>query len=677
MRTPLQTDALDQIGQEQEQKSEDELAQEKKILKFLKALRDSARSNTKKYMQGFHDAWGYTIGEKRFPAPMNQAAKQMEKNVARTCWNKAFATMDHKVSVITDAEPRILMKTLQTIPEMARKEMEAVLESELDRLAWNDDALAVAWDGEVGGVGLTEFYVKHDPLTGEAEICTHQSDPSLVYVNEGATKLQKKYGCLYMVAEKTLPLATIREMWPDEGYRIKPRKVKPYGVGEDGEFYQEHTDDQIVEELPGNEFVVTKEGYVVAREATIYVATIASDELEKIWEEGTNNEAAEGSMCPDCGSLFIDPENPAACPSCGAEGSVPVDIPAGQNAKQLFERKKYPFGRVIIGSPEQGVLLYDGPDENQLERIFPYALYQCYKPGKSNNERTIYGPGDHHLTKSLSKGLDKLMGLIQDHLNYNAHPILEHPTEAEAYQTIGNAPGSRAPVDSEYCGMARFLSGSAFDYQGFNVALQSFDRAFKETTSVDEIAVGGSPAPESGEAQKMRQMARGKRISGTLKRMNDYRTDYASIVWELMRKHYTTPRTFITRGPQNQLQAITLTISELPYDVIVEVTADPDKVETDRLMGQNLAQFIMSGAIFNPALLPFMDIILSGFGIEPAKAEQVQQLLQGVMEQQAEQAAAQQQMMGVLGLGAGGDAGAPAPPGQSSAPAPQMEGAMQ
>src|SRR5262245_7977703 len=134
--------------EEQQTEAEREEAEKRKkhSLAYLKALRDSTKAHAAEYMRDFHRAWGYVIGEKRFPAPANQAAKQVEKHLARTVRPRLFATIDHKVSVITDAEPRVIMKTLQTIPEQERRQLESVLEAELERLRWQEDRLATAWD---------------------------------------------------------------------------------------------------------------------------------------------------------------------------------------------------------------------------------------------------------------------------------------------------------------------------------------------------------------------------------------------------------------------------------------------------------------------------------------------------------------------------------------------------
>lgn len=608
---------------------EDEKEQERKSLVYLKALRESAKAHTKKYMGDFENAWGYAIGEKRFPSPRNTAAKKANQHLSRTVRNSMYAMMDHKVAFVTDAEPRVIMKVLQTISEGDRRKLESVLESELDRLDWSSDGEAAAWDAEIGSIGLTMFYLEKNELTGEAEICTRSVDPSKVYVNRQADdKGIKGKRLRHMVFEEDLSLAEIRRMWPDQGWRVKAKSTKAVNSTEDDFDYVEKTDDEIVE-MPGNEFVVTKEGKVVDQSATVTWAWERWPETRAIWEEQKNETQENGYYCPTCDTNYIadDP----TCPDCQGE-MEPVEVPPGASAKRRFVQKVHPFGRCLIGIPEQGIMLFEGDNELPLERVFPFAMDACYKKA-----RCFYGMGDYHMLKSNSQALDQNIGLLRDHLRYNAHPVFEYPKTAEEYQTRGNAPGTQIGVDDEVCGMARNIPGSGFDYQGFREAENALRRDGEQITGVDEILTGGSAGPESGEAIKARQVARGKRIAARLSKHNSYRTDYAAIVWELMTKVYTTPRTFTVRGPANELQAITLTLSELPYkDVVVHVTADPDKVETDRLMGQNLGQFITSGALFDEKLVPFMDDILSGFGVPPSRAEVIQSKLNEFHQAQAQ-----------------------------------------
>jgi hypothetical protein len=611
-----------------DEKTPEEIESERQTMVYLKALWVSARANTKKYMGDFQNAWGYVIGEKRFPAPGNTAAKNKLKNMSRTVRNGMYAMMDHIVSFITDAEPRILMKSLQNISESDRKMYQTVLESELDRLDWESDAQATAWDAEIGSIGLTMFYTKKNALTGELEICSRVVSPDQVYVNKEADeKGIQGHRTRYMVMDEYLSLAEIREMWPDEGHRVKPDKSKPLNGDQDELEYTAKTDDEIVE-MPGNEFIVSKDGKVVDQGATVTWAWEARPETRAIWDETHNKESTNGFFCPSCQTNYLsdDPE----CPDCEGE-MEPVEVPVGP-ARRKFVERVYPFGKCIIGVRGQSILLFEGPNEIPLTRIFPFAMDACYK-----KPRCFYGLSNYGMLKSNSQALDQNIGLLRDHLRYNAHPPFEYPKSAEEWATAGSGPGVLVGVDDEVVGQARQVPGNNFDYQGFREAEIALRRDGMEITGVDEILTGGSAGPESGEAIKARQIARGKRIAGRLKRHNAYRTDYASIVWELMTKLYTTPRTFNTRGPANQLEAITLTMSQIPIDIIVEVTADPDKVETDRLMGQNLGQFITSGAIFDPKLLPFMDDLLGGFGLETYKAQAIQAKLQQVHQQMASQ----------------------------------------
>lgn len=655
-------------GNGQPELSDDEKKAVETRCKYLKALRESGRAYTSKYMGDFHNARGYVIGEKRFPAPDNQAAKQVEKNMSRTVVNKMYATMDHIVSVLTTAEPKILMKTMTPIEEGQRQYLESLLEARLEEMEWQKDMRRAAWDAEIGGLGIIYFCPVTNELTGQKDFEAIVVDPSKVYVNKQATSFRD---ARYVVYECTMSLAEIRHKWPDEGIKVRPNRTKACNAAEDAEYHVSHEDDELVQ-LPGNEFIVTKDGQVVDQETTITFAWEKRPETRTLWEEKTNNQPEKGFMCMQCGTNFVadDP----MCPTCEENGmqseGEPVDIPADKQIRQKFIEKVYPFGTCLIGIPEQQIILYDGPNDSlPLKRVFPFARLCCYEPMSD----CFYPHGNYHLLKSCSKALDQTMGLIQDHLRYNAHPILEHPSSADAYNTIGNAPGSKASVDDELCGQARFLDGAKFDYQGWGAAMAHLLRFHDEMSSVDEVARGGGPGPESGEAQKLRQTVRGKRLQGKLGRKSECDTDYAAITWELMTKLYDTPRTFAIRGPDNTMNSVTEVIASLPYkDVDVIVTADPDKVETDRLMGQNLGQFITSGAIFDPRLLPFMDDILSGFGVEPARAEVIQRKL----------SVAQAAMPQPMGGGTASSAGPPTdsqvgegepPPNQP----PPFEGAMQ
>ena len=616
--------------QEADQRPPDAIAQEKTLVKYLKALRDSSKANTMKYMKRFSEAWLYAIGESRFPAPQNQAAKQQEKHLSRCVRNSMYAMMDHKVSFLTDATPKVATLPLQPIPDALRIRYESILDAELERLEWRKDGLQVAWDAEVGGVGFTLFYARPDKLTGETIICTREADPSRTYVNKQATSLRD---ALYVCHECEMSLAEIREYWPDQGYRVKPRSAKPLGMGEDAENYKGKTDDELVQ-LPGNEFIVGTQGQIVEQEATVTWAWEKNDEVRTLWEESQNESLTEGYACLSCGALFSDSADTQdmGCPDCESPDVVPFNIPPGSTMKRKISKREYPYGRCIVGVPEQGVILFEGPNELPLERVFPLAMFRCYV-----KSRSFYGFGDYHLLKSNSKAQDQNVGLLKDHLTYNAHPILEHPNTAEAYNTIGNAPGTRAPVDESLSGMARFLAGGAFDYNGFTALDRTLQQDAAMITSVDEILRGGGPGPESGEAIKARAQARGKRIAGTLERYNEYLTDYAAIVWELMTKLYTSPRSFTVKGPSNEITAITEIMAQIPTDFVVQVTADPDRVETDRLMGQNMAQFVQSGAIFDPKIRPFVDVVMRAMGVDANEAQQIQQKLNESITAQEQQ----------------------------------------
>lgn len=639
----------------------DEEIQKKRRLNYLKALRESAKAYTAEYMKDAENAWLYAIGEKRFPSPQNQAAKQQQKHLSRTVRNGMYSMMDHRVSFVTDSEPRIIMKALQPISEKERRELESILASELDRLHWQEDNLNAAWDAEVTKVGYVYFYVEHDPLTGEAKICTRIPDPARVYVNKGATSLRD---ARYVVMEEDMSLAEIRRLWPDEGANVKARETRPLGMGEDSETYVQKTDDELVT-LPGNEFIVTKDGKVVDQSATVTWAWERNPETRAIWEESQSDSERPGYECPTCGALFIADE--PECPDCGMEANE-VSVPPGP-AKRKFKEKVYPYGHCLIGIPEQNIIFQDGPNELPLERVFPFARLSCYK-----KSRSYFGQSTYDMLKSNQKARDQIAGLIQDHLRYNAHPSKEVPeSAAEGWQIAGNGPAAMAIVPDEVAGQTRIMSNAQFDYQGWRLADAMLEKDAEEITGVDEILKGGSPGPESGEAIKVRQVARSKRISGTLRRFNEYATDYAAIVFELMTKLYVTPRTFTIRGPNNELSAITATIASLPYDVVVQVSADPDKVQTDRLQGQNLSQLILSGAIFDPRIRPLLDEILMGMDIDPARAEAIQQKLNALDEQMAmqqEAMAAQESGMQAQGVAAEPNPGEPAPP------QPMMEGAM-
>lgn len=653
----------------EEEKAQEE-AEKKHRLNYLKALRDSSRAFTSEFMKESEDAWLYAIGEKRFPSPQNQAAKQQAKHLSRTVRNGMYSMMDHRVSFVTDAEPKITIKALQEISEGERRELESILASELDRLHWQEDNLNCAWDSEVTKVGYVFFYAEDDPLTGEKKICTRIPDPSRVYVNKQATSIRD---ARYMVMEEDISLAEIRRLWPDQADEVKAKDAKPLGMGADAEVYHAKTDDELVL-LPGNEFIVSKDGKVVDQSATVTWAWERNPETRAIWEESTNESEEPGYECMACGQLFIADDS--ECPTCASTDASEVSIPPGKGRRK-FKEKVYPYGRCLIGIPEQNIIFFDGENELPLERVFPFARLSCYK-----KSRSYYGQSTYDMLKSNQKARDQIAGLLQDHLRHNAHPTMEIPESAsEGWQMAGNGPSARAIVPDEVTGQARIMSSAQFDYQGWQLADRMLQADAEEITGVDEILKGGGPGPESGEAIKVRQVARSKRISGTLKRYNEYATDYAAIVMELMTKLYVTPRTFTVRGPNNELSAITATLASLPYQVVVQVSADPDKAQTDRLQGQNLSQFILSGALFDPRIRPFLDEILFGMGIDSGRAQRIQQKLNAMDEEQAQQQQmmamqAQQQGMGQMGGPPGTEAGQGMPGLPPGAPPHQMEGVM-
>lgn len=615
--------------------------EEAKSWRLGRALLESSREEARYRTSNFYEDWRFTLGENHWPAPQSYRSVLASRWQNRSVRNWTWATIDFKAAVLLDADPMIHVEPLdETSTFEQRQHISQAIRHELERLRWSEFVEDMVYDGAVCGKGLIHVRIKVDKLAEAQgmpmhEIMFERVDPQRFYPDPSATRLKE---CRFVVYEPILDMSTIREIFPEKAHLITPTITTDLFRYQDSLGYT-RTDQDLVEGTSGAEYVYGRDGTIKQRRAEVAFIWIKDETLTQDIVSSVIKEGTMGFQCVNCGSQF-EPEEAIpvypevsgmtdmngeaigrACPECGAEGMLPVDLPAVTETKMEMSRK-YPFGRLIVLCGK--VLLYDGPNPYDIDCVFPFVEYNHYRV-----PRRFWGYGDTALLKSSQRVVDKNMSQAVDALRLMANGVFERPSEAEAYDALGNQPGQQIPVPAPFCGLARYVTPNGFDRALFQLVDSLCMNDFQRVAGVSDVSTGIAPTPAtSGVEVQARQRAASTRIGLHLKRLNAARSDLASICHQLMNQFYVGPRYFMdpmqAMNPASNAQAIAFDYSQLPRGVRVLVTADPDDIERDRQMGQNLAMTIQSGGLTNPMIVPFLDIYLRAIGLPRNMANEVQ-----------------------------------------------------
>lgn len=633
-----------------------------KSWRFAKVLLESAREEARSKTSNFGEDWKFTLGENHWATPTSYRALLATRWQSRTVRNWLFATIDHKLAVLLDADPMIHVEPMNDqVDIIMRSQMSNIIRHELERLRWSDFIEDAGYDGAVCGKGLIHVRVKKDKLSAAQglqfyELVLERVDLTRFYPDPSATRLSE---CRYVVYEPVLDMSTIREIFPERGHLVKPSITNDIYKFKDQSGYT-RTDQDLIEGSSGSEYVYSKDGTLKSRRAEVSFIWIKDDELELDVRASLLKDQTPGFECQMCGNTY-EPEETLPdfsqegeiagriCPDCGAPGMREVVLPAAQQMTTEASRK-YPFGRMIAVSGD--IMLYDGPNPHDIDSVFPFAEYCHYRV-----PRRFWGYGDTALLKSAQRVADKNMAQALDYLRLAANGPFEHPQEAEAYAGLGTQPGQLVPVPAPYCGLARWVTPTGFDRAMFQMVDAINMQDFQRVGGVSDVSTGIAPVPAtSGVEVQARQRAASTRLGLHLKRLNDCRGQLANLVWQMMNQYYVGERIFMgdsvtptqvmptmmapqvdpvsgepvdpammgSLPPASNSRAIAADVSQLPRGIRVIITADPDDIERDKQMGQTTGALIQSGALLNPMIAPFLDIFLRGIGFNETWAREIQ-----------------------------------------------------
>ena len=591
-----------------------------------------ARPRAEAFTSTFESDKKYALGENHWPISRSWSQNQVGQWKSQTVRNYLFTTIDHKAAVVLDATPSIHVEPLDDdVTFQQRQEIGSAVKHELERLRWDEITQDVFLDGAVTGTGLVMCRTEPDKLTQQHKIRIDVVDPRRFYPDPSASRLNE---CRFVVYEPELDMSVIKSIFPEKGDKVKPSGTVSIGKADVTSETRSRSNDEIVYG-PGTEVVFGQDGLMRSRKANVCFIWIRDDALSSDTVTNTTSPAMQVSVCPECGvKMEQEPgaEPDDLCDHCGYQGEMPLeDQPAIETQDTIISRA-YPFGRMIAMSGD--VLLYDGPNPYEIETVFPFAVYTHYRVS-----RRFWGYGDVALLKSPQMVADKNMAQLLDAMRLTANGPFEYPAEAEGYTNLGNSPGQLVPVPLPFMGKAHYVTPNGYNVQLHSVADEANIRDFQRVSGVSDVSIGTSPsAPTSGVEVQARQRAAATRVGKHLRALNTFRSDLASLVWKVMNQYYIGPRAFMAQTPTSEYEAIVLDVSKLPKGVAVRVDADLDAGEKDKLMGQNIAGFITSGGLENPALLPYLDIILSTFGAPPSLVKELQtrvQMQQMMMQQQA------------------------------------------
>lgn len=583
-----------------------------------KSLIESARAHARQFTSSFYEDWRFLLGENHYGLPASVRALATEPYKSRPVRNWLFASVDHKSAVVLDASPQIHVEPLtDDVNLIDRLRISTAVKHELERLRWDEHAEDVFWDGSALGVGLTHIYVRQDPLTFDTEepiyeIKLEHVDPARFYPDPSASRLSD---CRFVCYEPLLDLSRIREMFPEKADKVKPDVQEPITNLASGTTFKPQRNDSNLIYGPGQELMLGGDSVIRSRKANVAFIWVKDESTIRDVEIKVLKGARPGLQCTDC-SLVHDEDDMTAmgsCPGCGGTNLTPVEMPP-KTEEVTRKTRQYPFGRLIVLTRE--VLLYDGPNPHDIDTIFPFASYHHYRV-----PRRFWGYGDVALLKSPQRVADKNMAQLLDYMRLGANGPFEYPSTAEAYQSLGNAPGQPIPVEPALMGMARYVPTAP----GFNIAVFQVCDAivrddFQRVSGITDVSLGVAPAsPTSGVEVQARQRAASTRIGSHMKRLNNYRSDVASIVWQLMAQYYGGLRNYRFQGFNGELTSVQLDVSTLPAGVRIAVSADLDEIEKDKLAGQNLVMFLNQppgspGGVDGP----FADLTLAALGTPPA-----------------------------------------------------------
>ena len=622
---------------------------EREGYKIAKALVEAARPAAQARFGSYEKDIKYWLGEDHWPSKSGAAA-QADAWKCKSVRNYLFATVDHKAAVVLDATPRLRAEPLDESSTVQQREVASnAVRHELERCQWDDAREDMFITASVAAVGIVMLRMETDKLSGEKKLALDAVDPRRLYPDPACTR---PYKGQHMQYEPELDLSQIRVICeefgcPEKFDKIKPKKSQPIGTATSSDRRVRGEEELL--KTTGSEFAVDEKSEIRARKANVLYTWIKDDalstEIKKVLMDG----GQEGMVCLDCGYIF-DPVDAELDEMTGMTGCPECASPNLSLEHEVTERK-YPFGRLIVTCQEQE--LYDGPNPDEIDGVFPMGLYEHYRVP------TRYGGfSDLALLKSNQQQADKNMAQLIDAMRFTGMGYLEYPAGELGYQHATNEPGTKIPVRPENSNKAHWVVPQGYNAQLHSIADNTIFSDFQRISGDPDTAVSQMPsAPDSATEVRSRDSVRQSRLGRHMKKFNKTWGDIASLAWQMMVQHYVGPRPFMFSENGSQFESVVLDVSLLPRNLRIRVEADIDGIETDKLAGQNLLMAMQSGM-----LPPMPDVFLRALGTPESVISEVMNRPEVIMHRQMMALAA------VAGQGSNPNGNSPAPPAGAGPP---------
>lgn len=580
--------ATDSEGTEIAEEVEPEKDSQKPAFKIARVLTEAAMASSSPYTSQFDENWKYAIGENHWPTPTNRYHMAKDEWKAKTVRNRLFKTIDQKAAMVLDATPSVHAEPVSAdVPTEALELASSVVRAELKRLRWHEIREDIFLEGAVNGKAIAHVYTKKDSLAAamgveQSEICAEVSNGRELGNDPSATRLSQ---CRYFVHKMMMDYSRAIEAFPDAKDKLKPNGGPVVAnLPATDSIVQERSNEELVTG-PGGDLLIGKDGKIKECKVPISMVWIRDDSVleeikYKIDQYGNHTEIAD----------------------------------------ETNYSRAYPYGRLIVTSGEW--LLYDGESPYEIDSVLPYAEYTHYR-----NNRRFWGYGEVAHLKSAQMVADKTMAIALDGARKVIFGNLEVPIGADQYDNKGNAPDEVVRVEPELSGMAHYVTPNNVNMQFLGWIDGTNDKDFGDMSGVSDALSGALPTtPTSGKEVQSRAKLASTRIGRTLKHLNEWDTDFANIVFQLMRQNYVGERTFMVEGLNGELEAIKADVSMLPPGIAIRIESDPDEIEKSELEGQNVQALVASGMLYDPRFIPFMAELLPSYGIRPQKAKQLQKM---------------------------------------------------
>lgn len=555
---------------------------------------EKARAAAKPYTGAFAENWKYVLGENHWPTPTNQYHMSRDEWKAKTVRNRLFQTIDQKAAMVLDATPTVHAEPVSDEVTTEQLEMASmVVQSELKRLKWHEIREDIFLEGSVNGKAFAHLYTKPDKLAemmgiDQVEICAEMFDGTRVWPDPTATRLSHaRYLVLFPSWDYSRALEAFEKVAPDIKSKLKPGKGQPVANFGEASVTRDKSDDELVTG-PGGDMILGKDGKISDCKVDVALVWVLDDRLAE-------------------------------------EVQYQKDEYGTPKASTTKYSRMYPYGRLIIIQGDS--LIYDGPSPYEIMSVFPVAEYTHYRAANR-----YWGYGEVALLKSAQMVADKNMAMALDGARLNLFGNLEVPIGADGYSNKGNAPNETIPVPPELSGMAHYVSPNNTNMSLLTWIDETNRRDFQEQAGVSDALAGMTPSsPTSGKELQTRAKLASTRIGRNLKHMNEFDSDFANTLFQLMRQAYVGERTFMVEGLNGEKEAIRTDVSMLPPGIAIRISADPDEIEKSELEGQNVQALVASGMLFDPKMIPLLPMLLPKYGIGNQLAKEIQRQIVGMV----------------------------------------------